>query len=178
LFDVWVLLVRKYLFKIVLHENVPQFGDKPLRDALGDLYVLVRLELSPTDLGWQSRRPRQVCLLVLRVFLSTFVSPTLIQPSFDKVATDMLNFKAVMEHVFFKTCGFDFREYMIALPSEVEYLLVTLGARPKAGHSFSDCSVDTSAIPFCFLTPTETDRVCRYQRCLVIAPCCTSLSVL
>ena len=41
-FWTWVLLVRELQFRIILHENVPQFGDEVLRNLLGDLYIVVR----------------------------------------------------------------------------------------------------------------------------------------
>ena len=40
-------------------ENVPQAGDDEARCHLGHLYMIDRIVLSPSMLGWRTRRQRQ-----------------------------------------------------------------------------------------------------------------------
>ena len=49
LFWVWIALMRTLLIKVLIHENVTEFGDAEIRLHLADLYVILRLELSPVQ---------------------------------------------------------------------------------------------------------------------------------
>lgn len=55
--------------RIIIHENVSNFGTKTLQRVLGDLYVLCPSVLCPTQLGWPIRRKRQVTVLLHRDWL-------------------------------------------------------------------------------------------------------------
>lgn len=65
----WVVLRRTRREKAWIHENVPQFGLENLRQDLGDLYIIIRIVLSPTALGWASKRRRQFCVGVLKSYV-------------------------------------------------------------------------------------------------------------
>jgi hypothetical protein len=160
LFFIWVALVRRLLFKVILHENVPQFGEKPLKDALSDLYVIARFEVTPVKLGWPIRRPRQITLMVLRTFMRDSL-PSCPAPLSDRTALSWLNFVGAMQHIFHRRCGFHFREFRIATPEEIAELISSLRKRSKSGTHDHDGSV---AEDFSYMTPTEADRVCRYSR--------------
>ena len=70
LFVVWVAQRRFYQEPIVVHENVKRLGVGPLEALLGDLYIVLCLSpFCPTMLGWPGRRPRQICVLVLKSWL-------------------------------------------------------------------------------------------------------------
>ena len=44
----------------------PSFGVRPLLAHLGDLYVVTRVLLTPTQLGWPCARLRQYVVLYLK----------------------------------------------------------------------------------------------------------------
>eukprot|EP00959_Pyramimonas_sp_CCMP1952_P398003 8339175-Pyramimonas_sp.AAC.1 len=70
LFWVWCAIMRMLLNPIIIHENVPGFGLSDLRRTLGDLYWIIRVPMTPTELGWPTARDRQLVLLVLKSWLS------------------------------------------------------------------------------------------------------------
>ena len=166
-FSVWILLVRLLEFKIVLHENVPQCGRKPLADALSDKYIVLRVQQSPLDMGWPVRRPRQICLLVLKEYVQSTASPSRV---FGASSFMDLDFEAIMKNVFFRRCGFHFHEFRIATEDELLDFIGMLGRRTKAGNHFEDSSSMrmTGAPPPCYLTPTEADRIDRYHRMVLV----------
>ena len=153
LFWAWAALVRTLLFKIVLHENVPQFGDQPLRQVLGTLYIVVRLLVSPTDLGWPAKRPRQVCILILRTFLDErFRAASLTESQI----LGELDFHTAFRALFYKSCGFTFKGFRVSSPSEVELTLAVLAARTAVARN--------PGSRFCFLTDAEERRVDLYAK--------------
>lgn len=70
LFAVWIALRRSLREPVLLHENVPNFGQDTLLDLLGDLYIVLSVSpVCPSAMGWPIRRPRQISLLLLKTWL-------------------------------------------------------------------------------------------------------------
>ena len=62
----WMCHRRTLREKVVVHENVVQYGDEPLMKYLGSYYLMIRLVLCPKkNLGWPVSRARQ-CVVMFR----------------------------------------------------------------------------------------------------------------
>eukprot|EP00959_Pyramimonas_sp_CCMP1952_P417388 8744838-Pyramimonas_sp.AAC.1 len=67
-FWLWIAMTRSLKHVVVFHENVPAFGQDLLEEGLGDMYFLIRTCDNAADLGWASRRVRQIVVLILKQF--------------------------------------------------------------------------------------------------------------
>eukprot|EP00969_Alexandrium_andersonii_P191274 8449472-Alexandrium_andersonii.AAC.1 len=54
----WMGLRRALQEHIIVIEEVPQFPDKVVEEMLGDIYVIQRLDMSPTEFGFPPRLGR------------------------------------------------------------------------------------------------------------------------
>jgi hypothetical protein len=152
-FWTWCRLVESSAFKVVIHENVVQFGIKALERALGHMYVILRLLVDPRDLGWPARRPRQLCVLVLKSFVQAPLQSQL---------------ERRMQELFFRRCQFHYSAFRVATDEEVSDMLQALRIRKEVvQHRFrggdDDINIDVDR-RFGFLTLCELDRVDRYSR--------------
>jgi hypothetical protein len=131
-FYTWVALMRKLRPKIIFHENVVQFGAGEMQELLGDLYVVTRVVMSVEEQGWASVRVRQICYMVLKVFVypmidgpdsgpATTPTPQEVERAFD--------LKNAMAQIFNRRVNFHWRDYCISTPEEVEEELDHLRAR-------------------------------------------------
>ena len=57
-FLISVALIRTMLFKVVISENVVQFGDGTFHELLGDLFIIKRLLTDPLNNGWKINRKK------------------------------------------------------------------------------------------------------------------------
>ena len=54
LFYVWCAIIRTVKPYVCFHENVPSFGDQEIRELLGSMYIVVRIQTCPSELGLRS----------------------------------------------------------------------------------------------------------------------------
>lgn len=129
-FFTWCALRRRLREPVVVHENVPKFGTHALEDALGDLYIICRDVFDPTAFGWPARRPRQICIMLLKSFICpAFVN---ISPSMSMAhhASDSLDFSNLVRFLFTRECGFTYEGFLVANDAEVEELRAWMRNRP------------------------------------------------
>ena len=110
-------------------------------------------QVSPPDLGWPVRRPRQICILILKCFLY----PTLHGPKLESCIPDELQLGSTLKHIFFKTIGFEFRSFMVATPEEIDATMADLRTRKRAANEDRDG-------PLGYLSTTERKRQAVYAK--------------
>ena len=111
LFFAWARLMRVLLIPIIFHENVPAFGTEALSDILGDLYIIVRCLICPTQLGWATARKRQISVLLLKAF----ILPQLADSSHAQtqlVAEQRLDIENTVLMIFGRRRGFSWRAFL------------------------------------------------------------------
>ena len=111
--------MRALLIVLVFHENVEEFGDVEVRRMLGELYIIHRLVLCPTELGWPSARRRQILVLVLK----TFIFPVLLDMGLSattQVAIDTLKLQSNLRKLFFRLRGPAATWHMYLIADEAE----------------------------------------------------------
>jgi len=115
-FYLWCAMRRQLREPLVVHENVPRFGIAELDDVLGDLYIIIRIPLCPTQLGWRGRRPRQFCVMILKAWVYSASAGTNIPPPprTSSMVVEHLALEECIRHIFFRTARFDYVEYMNA----------------------------------------------------------------
>jgi len=111
-FYMWVALMRVLLISIIVHENVCGFGDDELRELLGDMYVVMRLELRIADLGQAGNRDRQMCLLFLRVWFCPMLT--------DQLFIEDLDAHRVIRNLFARKCTISWWHFLLATVSEIQ----------------------------------------------------------
>ena len=117
LFWVWIALMRTLLIKVLIHENVTEFGDAEIRLHLADLYVILRLELSPVQFGWPSQRNRQLVVCILKVW----IFGVLPDHSSSSEVIMHLDIERTLQAMFFRKVGihFTWASYLVAEPFEI-----------------------------------------------------------
>jgi hypothetical protein len=119
-FFIWIALCRALLFTVIVHENVPGFGLADMVDLLGDLYVIIRIELCPSTLGWASCRPRQACICLLRAWIFPVMKDgcSSDQRMSDAVVVNAMDFQNALLNIFGRVCQFTFADYFVATAAE------------------------------------------------------------
>lgn len=168
-FYIWIAMRRKLREPLVIHENVPQFGDAELRSLLGDLYCICRITTCPTKLGWCSRRPRQFCILILKAWVYQTLAPLEVHRSPQAVHAH-LQLEDCFLSGFVRKCGFQFQEYMIGDPEQIEHDCRWAASRKSVVERHSDAknnisfSRDRKDGFLAALSLPERKRVCIFTR--------------
>ena len=118
-FYVWVAMRRALKEKWVTHENVVGFGTDECEFLLGDIYIIIRIVLSPIHMGWRVRRLRQF----LNMYLKVWVYPVLKdigKPTSPESLQFLLNTAGNFSVLFHRHATYDFTEYMIASADSIE----------------------------------------------------------
>ena len=68
-FFMWASVMNKLLPRVVLHENVGNFGTAGLKETIGHNYIIAADVSSAEELGWPIRRSRQMCVLIQRSWI-------------------------------------------------------------------------------------------------------------
>ena len=101
------MILRLYLKdKIIVHENVVQMGIALLEELLGHMYIVWRIVICPTSLGWQAKRDRQYCVLVRKDLFSMNMQATVDSGFLHKalLPEECCNrFRELLWHIFGKT---------------------------------------------------------------------------
>ena len=117
LFWVWIAMMRTLLIKVIIHENVTEFGDGEIKMLLGDFYVVLRLELSPVQFGWPSQRDRQLVVCILKAWIFDVL------PGYTESAhlIEGLDIGKTLQEMFFRRVGVNFtwESYLVAEPFEI-----------------------------------------------------------
>ena len=168
-FFIWISLRRSLKEKVIIHENVIQFGSDELALYLGDLYFIHRLVVSANELGWASTRVRQFHVLILK----TWILPVLCPPGcrFDDVDERVLFEQIFPYHdwlsLFSRRAAYDLHAYVCATDSEVAAELKDARGRKfvrdrhQQGGEFSD---DRMGSHLHALTRAERRRLDEYQK--------------
>jgi site-specific DNA-cytosine methylase len=121
-FFIWVAICRALLFKIIVHENVPGFGIQDMISLLGDLYVIIRIELCPSSFGWASCRPRQACICLLRAWIFAVVQDSPSDGHAHNVSDiwviNKLDFQNSVLNIFSRSCHITFSDYLVSTSAE------------------------------------------------------------
>ena len=122
-FLAWVIL-RLYLKdKIIVHENVVQMGIALLEELLGHMYIVWRIVICPTSLGWQAKRDRQYCVLVRKDLFSMNMQATVDSGFLHKalLPEEFCNrFRELLWHIFGKTADWKWSELFFSTPDIIE----------------------------------------------------------
>lgn len=140
----------------------------PAKELLSDLYLILREVVNPTNLGWAIRRPRQICVLLLKCFLY----PVLTGPPLESLALTELAFGNTYRQIFFRDCNFHCREFMIATTAEVSSTLASLASRRSVCSRWDPANVviafQDDAPGMSCLSVAERERLVVYERTFVV----------
>ena len=130
LFWCWCAHRRAALDRIIIHENVPEFGLDDLRLQLSQ-YAWTRIVVDPSELGWASRRRRQLSIGIVKDLIFPVVQTmTGLQPC-EEATRQLMDLERLLPVLFHCKCEFGLNEYLIALESELEEDLEWAGSRPS-----------------------------------------------
>ena len=170
IFWTWVALRRRWRDRIILHENVPSFGEAELNELMSDLYIIIRDIINPRDMGWPTTRNRQICLMILKCFIHPALegcTPCL--GGIDHHAAQQVDFCNTVRQIFYRSFSFTFHEFMVATPEEQDEMKTWMRNRKavKERHSGNDEFKDDRDDPnnwLAWLTVKERQRQIEYQK--------------
>jgi len=125
LFYIWVSIIRCLLIRVVIHENVTQFGLAELMEFFSDLYLISLAELDCDLLGWPLMRLRQYALMILKCWIFPVLkdrSANSAGPS-DQVLTifkQELDYQRSLDHLFRRPCHMSWTDFLMASPADKE----------------------------------------------------------
>ena len=129
IFLTWVRMILHVKPRVVIHENVVEFGLEELQSTLGGLYLMWRVLTDPPSLGFPVSRPRQKVFLVLKAWLITDFSYADVP-----VATDVFPVGQLFSNMFTRYLAHGTASYLIAEPAEVQVLGVKGGGVAGGGR--------------------------------------------
>ena len=75
IFCIWSAVMRQMRPKIIIAENVTQFGLQPYERDLGDIYACVRTVVSAAEQGWATTRVRQFVFMFHKPWICSLLAP-------------------------------------------------------------------------------------------------------
>jgi len=101
---------------MIIHENVPQCGICVLTRYLADMYIVARIVITPSQLGWPVSRPRQYCVMVRKD-----VWQTQVPASFKQLPGDLdAELTAIVLKFAARSCQWHWAEFFCVSPELVE----------------------------------------------------------
>ena len=129
---VWVAIMRELRPPVIVHENVVGFGFSGLQADLGDLYVICPSRFCASDFGFPIRRPRQMCVLVLRDWV---VAGLRAAGHSDKCSDSSLrrlvDLEATLRSCCVRTHALHWRHFLVATDADQEEERARNAARPS-----------------------------------------------
>jgi hypothetical protein len=133
-FYIWIALCRALLHRLIFHENVVGFGKEELCALLGDLYLVVRVELFVDEFGWPVTRARQICWMLLKLW----VNPVLLNSGLsetdvvdDSIVEQFLNLKASFTFLFHRRYSYNLVGFGCASQAQIDKDLHAKQSRPS-----------------------------------------------
>jgi site-specific DNA-cytosine methylase len=163
-FFMWCSIVRHLKFKVVIAENVRQFGSKPYDDELGDLYVCSRVVHNPVTQGWATERQRQFVYL----FLKEWIYPVM---GSANIPASPVSLEATLQldrvrSLFDRKCMFTWDRYLIAsdmeIAAELEWAASRKDVRQRHAHG-DDVFGDVPGSFLHALNLSERTRLTQYR---------------
>ena len=111
--------MRRLQIKVIIAENVVQFGLSPYQDELGDLYVCIRVVVSAHAQGWATERVRQIVFMFYKPWIFTLMRASEIPASLGSLH-EHLAIHRVLAAVFERRCAFGWDQYLVANQEELE----------------------------------------------------------
>ena len=159
LFYLWLALVQAFQFAVAIHENVPQFGEEDLLAFLSGTWLVLRLLICPSALGWPIARSRQYCLALRKDVVQMLIPvPRTVASLCPRMLVQQL--EEFRHAVFDRTCNVTFHVFFVAGDSEVEQEKQWARSRPGTlgRYAGADAHNDMPGSCLTCLTAAERER--------------------
>ena len=118
-FFIWCWLLRFLKIKMVVAENVVQFGHKPYEEELGDMFVIMTVRVSANLQGWATERVRQMTLLFYKPWIFGCLRACQL-PASAVFLEKHLAIEQVLRNVFGRVANYGWDRYVLASVDELQ----------------------------------------------------------
>ena len=128
IFYIWSAVMRQVRPKVLIAENVTQFGLQPHERELGDVYACVRIVVSAVEQGWATTRVRQFVFMFHKPWIYPLLAAAGLPASVPS-PENQLALQSVLR-LFERQCGYTGSAYLVTNETELAEELAWAMNRP------------------------------------------------